>query len=231
MRAWAAVLVASAATAGAHDLITAEAAERYLARATSNLERAHGRDVPARRAAALYDLGLLVDELRELLNRDIATHGKVQGLPSLVLVKELRARSVALDPAPDFGRYGSGAGYYRAAVELDPEVARGDGQHRLLLGEFYDGFDADPLATRWPHERILEHVRLGDHLRTRWPAHPNAEEVHFILVVTCVQAARTAPTRDRARPWRERAVKEAASFAARHPDSLRTSALEVLLTF
>jgi hypothetical protein len=216
-------------TAGAHDLITAEAAERYLVRATADLERSRSRESPARRAEALYDLGRLVDELRELLNRDIATHGKVQGLPSNVLVKELRGRSVALDPAPDSGRFGSGAGYYRTAVELDPQVAGGDGQYRLLAAEFYDGFDGDPLATRWPHARIVDQVRLAERLRSRQPPHPEVEEIHFILVVTCVQAARTAPDRDRAKAWRERAAREAAAFRTRHPDSLRVAALEVLL--
>jgi len=218
------------ASDGAHDLITAEAAERYLARATSDLERSRSRESPARRAEALYDLGRLVDELRELLNRDIATHGKVQGLPSNVLVKELRGRSVALDPSPESGRYGSGAGYYRAAVDLDPQVAGGDGQYRLLAAEFYDGFEADPLVTRWPHARIVDQVRLAERLRTRQPPHPEAEEIHFILVVACVQAARNAPDRERAKTWRERAAREAAAFRARHPESLRVAALDVLLS-
>lgn len=226
----AAWLGCASATVGAHDLITAEAAERYLARATADLERTRSREPAARRAEALYDLGRLVDELRELLNRDIATHGKVQGLPSNVLVKELRGRSVALDAAPDSGQFGSGAGYYRAAVDLDPQVAAGDGQYRLLAAEFYDGFDTDPRATRWPHARILDHVRLAERLRSRQPPHPEAEEIDFIFVVTCVQAARTAPDRDRAKPWRERAAKEATVFRTRHPDSLRVAALDVLLT-
>ncbi len=216
--------------ASAHDLITAEAAERYLARAATDLERSRSRESPARRAEALYDLGRLVDELRELLNRDIATHGKVQGLPSNVLVKELRARSVALEPAADSGRYGSGAGYYRAAVDLDAQVAGGDGQYRLLAAEFYDGFDADPLTTRWPPARIVHQVRLADRIRSRQPPHPEAEEIQFILVVACVQAARSAPDRDRARTWRERANQEAAAFRARYPDSLRVAALDVLLS-
>ncbi len=215
--------------ASAHDLITTELAERYLARANADLEKTRSREVPARRAEAFYDLGRLVDEIRELLNRDIAMHGKVQGLPSNYLVAQLQARAVDLKPAPDTGRFGPGVSYYRSALDLDPDVARGDAAYRLLVGEFYDGFDADPLATRWPWGRLQEQVRLAERLRARQPAHPELEEIEFILAVVCLQSARVAPDRDKARTWGERGAREAAAFRRRFPDSMRTSALEVLV--
>jgi hypothetical protein len=215
--------------ASAHDLITTELAERYLARATADLEKTRPRESPARRAEAYYDLGRLVDEIRELLNRDIAMHGKVQGLPSNYLVAQLQARAVELKPAPDTGRFGPGVSYYRSALDLDPDTARGDAAYRLLVGEFYDGFDADPLATRWPWPRLQEHVRLAERLRARQPAHPELEEIEFILTVVCLQSARAAPDRDKARTWSERGAREAASFRRRFPDSMRVSALEVLV--
>jgi hypothetical protein len=45
------------------------------------------------RAQASLQLGQTLDEIRELFNRDIEAHGKVQGLPSSVLMSELTARA------------------------------------------------------------------------------------------------------------------------------------------
>lgn len=213
----------------AHDLITTELAERYLARATADLDRARSREALARRAEAFYDLGRLVDEIRELLNRDIAMHGKVQGLPSNYLVAQLQARAIDLKAAPDTGRFGPGVSYYRAALDLDQDVAQGDAAYRLLIGEFYEGFDADPLSTRWPWARLQDQVRLAERLRARQPPHPELEEIEFILAVVCLQSARAAPDREKARAWSERGGREVASFRRRFPDSMRVSALEVLV--
>ena len=91
-----ALLACLAAPAPAHDLITGEAAERYLAQAVEQLARLDARQPTAQRAQANYALGRMLDEIRDLLNRDLATHGRVQGLPTQRLIVELDARGLRL---------------------------------------------------------------------------------------------------------------------------------------
>jgi hypothetical protein len=215
----------------AHDLITAESAERYLARAGENLKIVRSSTPAAQRAEANYALGSMLDEIRDLLNRDIATHGKVQGLPSEYLVAELAAGGTPLATTPGAVRLPANLGYYRESLRLAPEgPSAADASLRLLQGHFYDSFDDDPLAPRaqtWP--QLQQQIRLGERFLQRYPAHPGREEAEFIVAVHYLQAARAAPDA-RERPGYSRRARDALSaFQTRYPDSMRVSAVEVLL--
>src|SRR5690606_20153800 len=97
MRLAAALLLALlAATASAHDLITAETAQAYLARQAQLRKVIDAPGATSSRARAWLELGNMLDEIGALFNGDIDAHGKVQGLPSNVLMAELRARGDAL---------------------------------------------------------------------------------------------------------------------------------------
>ena len=99
------VLAGVSMDAMAHDLITAESAQTYLA-AVAELQKSIASQEPAaKRARAHLDLGKTLDEIRELLNRDLAAHGRVQGLPSNFLMSELKARGAELALAPDKSRF------------------------------------------------------------------------------------------------------------------------------
>jgi len=229
---WVGVIVACvAAPAQAHDLITAEASERYLAQASEHLNALRSQQPPAERAAASYALGRLLDEIRELLNRDLATHGRVQGLASNHLVAELARRGLRLEISPQLGRFPANLGYYREALRLSPDGAQAaDARLRLLQGYFYDSFDDDPLRPRdqsW--EQLAEQIRIGERLLQLAPAHPEREEVQFILLVHYVQAARSAPDPATRQQHARRARQLSADFLARYPDSMRAAAVPVLL--
>ena len=85
-------LLCCAGIAQAHDLITSESAERYLAQAQQRLEVLHSRQPPAQRAESAFALGRMLHEIRDLLNRDIAAHGRIQGLSTEYLVRELKGK-------------------------------------------------------------------------------------------------------------------------------------------
>ena len=80
----------------AHDSITADAASRYLQQADTLQTAALTAAAPAQRSAAWLSLGQMIEEIVDLLNRDVAAHGDVQGLPSRLLVSELPRRGVVL---------------------------------------------------------------------------------------------------------------------------------------
>ena len=107
--------------AWAHDLITAEAAERYLAQAAENRKIIRSKAPAAQRAQASYAQGAMLDEIRDLLNRDIASHGKVQGLPSEYLVAALAAGGTPLATTPGTVRFPANLDYYRESLRLAPD--------------------------------------------------------------------------------------------------------------
>lgn len=222
-----AVVLAVAATVRGHDLIDAEATEKYLARADAALATIRGKAAADARARAHHDLGRMLDEIRELLNRDIATHGKVQGLPSNLLVSQLQARGFAFAPGAN-GRFTAPVAQYQEALRLQPDGQGGDTAYRLLCGRFYDSFDGDPLAAKLPLPVLQEQIRLAERLLQRSPPHPESEEIEFLLVAHEVLAARAVTDAKVARGHAERARRGAAEFARKHPDSMRRPAVEVL---
>lgn len=230
----AAVLSAAAvccSVASAHDLITAEAAERYLAQAGENRKIIRSKAPAAQRAQASYALGSMLDEIRDLLNRDIATHGKVQGLPSEYLVAALVSGGAPLATTPGSVRFPANLDYYRESLRLAPDgPIAGDASLRLLQGYFYDSFSDDPLAPRaqtWA--QLQQQIRVGERFLQRYPAHAGREEAEFIVAVHYLQAARAAPDASERPRYALRARDALSGFQRRYPDSMRVSAVEVLL--
>ena len=225
------LLACLSAPALAHDLITGEAAERYLLQADEQLEMLDARRSAAQRAQASYALGRMLDEIRDLLNRDLATHGRVQGLPTQRLVAELDARGLTLRVSPRLGRFPANLRYYREALRLSPEGPRAaDAAFALLQGYFYDSFRDDPLQ---PLDRswseLEEQIGVGERFLERAPQHPGREEGEFIVLVHYVRAARDAPDAASRTRYARRAREAAERFEARYPDSMRAAALPVLL--
>jgi hypothetical protein len=228
------VLIALAlhcAAGQAHDMITAESAERYLAQAARHIAEIRSRDSAQARAQARYELGRMLDEIRDLLNRDVAAHGRIQGLPTEYLVRELAAKGIALQPAPGLGRYPANVDDYREALRLQPNGPRAaDALFAWLQGSFYDSFDADPLQPRaqsW--SELQEQIGLGERLLQQSSAYPELEEAKFILAVLHTRAARSAPDLKTGRRYADSAGVLIRDFQARYPGSLRAAAMPVLL--
>jgi hypothetical protein len=222
-------ICAVAAPALAHDLITAEEAQRYLAQADQAVAIIKSREPALRRAESNLALGRMLDDIRDLLNRDLAAHGKVQGLPSNYLVAELRSRGTPLNFAQ--GRFLANVGYYREALKLAP-----DGPHaaeailRWMRGAFYDSFDGDPLEARGQtKEQLREQLALGERFVQRYPTHPEIEEAKFILLVQTVRAANAAADAASRAALSAKAREAGQELATRYPDSMRAAAVPVLL--
>ncbi len=212
----------------AHDLITAEAVERYLSQANEHLATIRSSEPAPRRAEAQVGLARLLDEIRDLLNRDIAIHGKVQGLPSNFVIARLRAAGAPLNWADRLGRYAAPVEHYRAAMDLDRKGRRsGEAMYGLLYGTFYDSFRDDPLqsiASEPSTSRVL--VEVGESFVADHPGDVNVEEGRFIVAIAHVRLARAGPA---ARQHAVHARDLLARFQRDYPDSLRAAAVPVLL--
>jgi hypothetical protein len=224
-------LLGLACDARAHDLITSESAARYLAQAQQRLDVVHSRQAPAQRAQAAFALGRMLDEIRDLLNRDLAAHGRIQGLSTEHLVRELNAKGLALEPSQALGRFPANVSWYQESLRINPDGPHAnDAVFGVLQGEFYDSFDADPLQPRaqtW--SELQDQIALGERLIKRAPGHPDIEEAQFILAVLYTRASRVAPERNVSAQYGARARGSIAQFQTRYPDSLRVTALPVLL--
>ncbi len=150
MRTLVACLLTGLSLAGmAHDLITAESAQTYLAAVAALQSTIASKDPAEKRARAHLDLGKTLDEIRELLNRDLAAHGRVQGLPSNFLMSELKTRNAELAFSAGTNRFLANVQHYRDALRLEPSgPVAADAAFRLLQGYFLRQLQHRPAAAR-----------------------------------------------------------------------------------
>src|SRR6267142_5740510 len=223
--------LAAVAPVSAHDLVTAESVQTYLASVGELQKVIASKEPRSTRARAHFDLGKLLDEIRDLLNRDLDTHGRVQGLPSNFLMSELKARGAELAFAAETNRFLANVQHYREALKLDPSgPAAAEATFRLLQGYFYDSFATDPLQPASQSQAQLgEQIRLGEDLLKKYPQHTEREETSFILVVHYVQAARAAEREADKLAFAHKARAMAGEFAKTYPASLRAAALPHVL--
>ncbi len=223
------VLLLFACSAGAHDLITAEAAERYLGNAIQWYEQSRSAPVASRRADAHVKIGAMLDEIRELLNRDLATHGKVQGLASNYLVAELKRLGTPLAYSDSRRYFLANLAHYRMALEIGVTgPLEREAKLRLLRGDFYDSFDFDPLQSTQTWEQLREQVVLAEDLVANTVTGPNREEVRFIAAFVYTRVAKSAPDAKTAAEFRNKAMTSAMAFEREYPDSMRSAAMPVV---
>jgi len=228
---FASVIASLAVTAAAHDLITAESAQSYLAAVAESQKIIGSEAPPARRARAQLDLGKTLDEIRELLNRDLAAHGRVQGLPSSFLMSELKARGAELAYSRESNRFLPHLQYYREALKLElsgPLAA--EASFRLLQGYFYDSFAGDPLHPgAQTRAQLAEQIRLAEALMKMQMPDGEREETAFILAIHYMQAARSGRNAAEQTAFANKARALAGEFATSYPQSLRVATLSNLL--
>lgn len=215
--------------ATAHDLITAASAQTYLAAVAESQKTLASREPAATRALAHLVLGKTLDDIRELLNRDLAAHGKVQGLPSNYLLAELQRQGVPLAWSEKRRRYSANTQYFERSLALAPRGPHAtDAGLRLLLGRFYDSFESDPLAAdeSWP--RLTGQIALAQDLAARELQSDAREDVEFIGAILHARANLRAPDAGSRRSHGARARQAIAAFEARYPDSLRRALMPIL---
>lgn len=214
----------------AHELITAESAQRYLEESVRLRDTLSASGPAAPRAQAAYRLGAMLDEIRDLLNRDLAAHGEVQGLPSNYLVAELERLGVPLAYSARPKRFLSNTKYFAESLALSPDGGVAvEAAFRLLQGTFYDSFDSDPLDSAESWKMLLGGIELAESLAGKALSAEQREEADFILAVRYVRAARRAPGAASAAGYAQKARSALVSFEKRYPDSLRAAAVPYLL--
>jgi hypothetical protein len=213
--------------ARAHDAISSSAREFYLGKLGEWDRTSNSNAAAPVRAEALYRIGKLLDEIRHLLNADIASHGKTQGLETALLLARLDASPHRLNASVQTRQYLAPLQAFRDALALDPNASFGNAaRFNIFKGQFYDSFGDDPLKPWQTREQLLERIALGEALlRVREPD-VDPEEVSFILAMHYLQARASSALP--AAQTRGRFAELLREFRRGYPQSLKLATLEAL---
>ena len=212
----------------AHDAISADARKVYLSRLDELTRTSQGNGPVAARAVAWLEMGKTLDEIRALLNEDIISHGKTQGLETSVLVNMLNASVHKLQLSPQTRLYLSDPRPYRESLALDPRGKQAALARFLLFKHhFYDSFVDNPLKPiKQSKENLLEMIGFGESLLTLSDPAIDSEEVHFILGIHYLQALDSGAL-PKAK-CQTRVAEILKKFRSQWPSSLKLATLEAL---
>lgn len=222
------LLLLVALQAQAHDAIGADARKAYLQKLDSLQQTARSAAPAATRAAALVDTGRTLDEIRSLLNEDIISHGRTQGLETSILVDQLNAGPHRLQLSPQTRLYLANERPYREALALAPRSPSAPmARYMLMKNQFYDSFVDDPLTPVVQDKAtLLEMIGFGDALRSSRDPAIDAEEVHFVLALNLLRARQSGVLS--ATDSGRRFADLLKTFRARWPSSLKLATLDAL---
>lgn len=214
-------------SARAHDAISSEARKTYLTK-LDELQRATAAGPAAARAQAQIAIGKLLDELRGLLNEDIVSHGKIQGLETTMLVSQLNTTPYQLQQSAQTRLILADLRPWREALALEPRGAQAPMvRYRLLKNHFYDSFVDHPLKPlQQSKATLLEMIGFGESLLTAKHPEVDSEEVHFILAIHYLQALDNGAL---PKAKCQQRIKEIVrKFQSSWPASLKLATLEAL---
>ncbi len=220
-------LALSHVPAFSHDAISSEARKAYIAR-LDELQRGTASGSAAARAAAQVEAGKLLDEIRGLLNEDIISHGKIQGLETTMLVSQLNATPYKLQQSPQTRLILAELRPWREALALEPKGANAAlARYRVLKNHFYDSFVDNPLKpVQQSKETLLEMIGFGEALLSTKHPEVDSEEVHFILAIHYLQAADSGAV-PKAKS-QQRVQELVRKFRSSWPNSLKLATLDAL---
>ena len=215
------------ASVHAHDAISSEARKAYIAR-LDELQRSAATGTASARATAYVETGKLLDEIRALLNEDIVSHGKIQGLETTMLVGQLNATPHKLQQSAQTKLILADLKPWRDALALEPKGTHAPlARYRLLKNHFYDSFVDHPLKPlQQSKETLVEMIGFGESLLSVRHADIDSEEVHFILAIHYLQAAESGAV-PKAK-CQQRVSELIRKFRSQWPNSLKLATLDAL---
>ena len=217
----------ASAPAFSHDAVTSEARKAYVAKLDELQRNASGGSASVR-AAALLDTGKLLDEIRGLLNEDIISHGKIQGLETTMLVSQLNATPYRLQQSTQTRLILADLRPWREALALEPKGPNAAlARYRVLKNHFYDSFVDNPLKPlQQSKETLTEMIAFGESLLSAKHTEVDSEEVHFILAIHYLQAAESGAV-PKAK-CQQRVQELVRKFRSSWPSSLKLATLDAL---
>ena len=174
----------------AHDSITTETRQRYILTLQQTQQMLVSSTSAVEKGKAHFMMATTLDEIRDLFNEDIQSHGAVNGLESNVLLAELARGGFMLNKSKQIGLYLSPLEHYRSALSLHPKAGYATlAAYRLFKNQFYDSFTDNPLKPlSQTREELTKLLQIGETLLKSKDSIVNQEEVQFIQAIHTLQA-------------------------------------------
>ena len=174
----------------AHDSITTETRQRFILTLQQTQQMLVSSTSAVEKGKAHFMMATTLDEIRDLFNEDIQSHGAVNGLESNVLLAELARGGFMLNKSKQIGLYLSPLEHYRSALSLHPKAGYATlAAYRLFKNQFYDSFTDNPLKPlSQTREELTKLLQIGETLLKSKDSIVNQEEVQFIQAIHTLQA-------------------------------------------
>ncbi len=174
----------------AHDSITTDTRQRFMLTLQQTQQVLASSSSVVDKAKAHFTMASTLDEIRDLFNEDIQSHGAVNGLESSVLLAELARGGFTLHKSTQIGSYLSPLEHYRSALSLHPKAGYASlAAYRLFKNQFYDSFTDNPLKPlSQTREELIQLLEIGETLLKSKDPIVNQEEVQFIQAIHTLQA-------------------------------------------
>jgi hypothetical protein len=174
----------------AHDSITTETRQRFILTLQQTQQVLVTSTSAVEKGKAHFMMATTLDEIRDLFNEDIQSHGAVNGLESNVLLAELARGGFMLNKSKQVGLYLSPLEHYRSALSLHPKAGYATlAAYRLFKNQFYDSFTDNPLKPlSQTREELTKLLQIGETLLKSKDPIVNQEEVQFIQAIHTLQA-------------------------------------------
>ena len=174
----------------AHDSINTETRQRFILTLQQTQQMLVSSTSAVEKGKAHFMMATTLDEIRDLFNEDIQSHGAVNGLESNVLLAELARGGFMLYKSKQIGLYLSPLEHYRSALSLHPKAGYATlAAYRLFKNQFYDSFTDNPLKPlSQTREELTKLLQIGETLLKSKDPIVNQEEVQFIQAIHTLQA-------------------------------------------
>ena len=215
----------------AHDSITTETRQRFMLTLQQTQQMLVSSTSAVEKGKAHFMMATTLDEIRDLFNEDIQSHGAVNGLESNVLLAELARGGFMLYKSKQIGLYLSPLEHYRSALSLHPKAGYATlAAYRLFKNQFYDSFTDNPLKPlSQTREELIKLLQIGETLLKSKDPIVNQEEVQFIQAIHTLQAIdeNLLSTADGQKKFKQLLTQ----LRSQYPQSLKPLTLEALGNF
>jgi len=215
-------------TSSSHAVLDPELIRRLMVQIAQASKES--RDGPDPESEALYRLGEKVEQLVELMNQDISSHGSSDPLAQLVL-KRLETYQIKVAFSERNNRFDYDLAAFREYIMRAPKGRRAAAaQFRLIARTFYQTLPPDPsqLANA-DVPVVLKAVSEEERFLKEHEGDEKTKEVRFFLAVDYYRLYKNAHGPDQMVRYERLARRTLEEVKGRYPGSMEGRAAEALL--
>jgi len=142
------------------------------------------------KANAYYEIGIILERIKKILNDEILSHGQIQDLEKFLLIEQLKTNNLELSFSKKKGLFKSNLDPLKKFLILAPEnIKSSDAAFLIFKNTFFDNFLSNPLEPlNIDKKRIIDMIKMGENLLARNELKEEKEEILFLLAVFYLQA-------------------------------------------